>query len=112
MDVRSISPAPNSAASKQNSTASISVSFRPPCVNTFHFSSLTCFASTATTIVDEPYLFEASEINALSLTAAVLIETLSAPECSSLDISSIVLTPPPTVRGIKQFSAVFFYNVE
>ena len=39
-------------------------------------------------------------------TAAVLIETLSAPQVSSLRMSSTVRTPPPTVRGIKQASAV------
>ena len=41
-------------------------------------------------------------------TAAVFIDTLSAPWCSKRDISSMVLTPPPTVSGMKQFSAVFF----
>ena len=39
-------------------------------------------------------------------TAAVLIETLSAPEARSLRMSSIVRTPPPTVSGMKQASAV------
>ena len=39
-------------------------------------------------------------------TAAVLIETLSAPEDKSARISSIVRTPPPTVSGMKQASAV------
>ena len=42
-----------------------------------------------------------------SSTAAVLILTLSAPDLSKAFISSKVLTPPPTVRGIKHFSAVF-----
>ncbi len=40
-------------------------------------------------------------------TAAVLIDTLSAPQFSSLLISSILLTPPPTVRGTKHFFEVF-----
>ena len=39
-------------------------------------------------------------------TAAVLIETLSAPASSSLRMSSTVRTPPPTVSGMKQASAV------
>src|SRR5579871_581851 len=39
-------------------------------------------------------------------TAAVLIETLSAPEARSVRTSSMVRTPPPTVSGMKQASAV------
>ena len=39
-------------------------------------------------------------------TAAVLIDTLSAPEASSRRMSSTVRTPPPTVSGMKQRSAV------
>ena len=39
-------------------------------------------------------------------TAAVLIDTLSAPDGSSARISSTVRTPPPTVSGMKQASAV------
>ena len=39
-------------------------------------------------------------------TAAVLTETLSAPERSSLRASSTVRTPPPTDSGMKQASAV------
>ena len=40
-------------------------------------------------------------------TAAVLIDTLSAPQFSSLLMSSTLLTPPPTVRGTKHFFEVF-----
>ena len=39
-------------------------------------------------------------------TAAVLIDTLSAPASSSLRMSSVVRTPPPTVSGMKHCSAV------
>ena len=39
-------------------------------------------------------------------TAAVLIETLSAPASSKARMSSRVRTPPPTVSGMKQTSAV------
>jgi cyclase len=42
------------------------------------------------------------------LIAEVLIDTLSAPDCRSILISFIFLTPPPTVNGMKHFSAVFF----
>ncbi|MNW17553.1 hypothetical protein D3C71_2167790 [compost metagenome] len=41
-----------------------------------------------------------------SLTAAELIATLSAPARSSFLISSMERTPPPTVTGMKQCSAV------
>ena len=44
--------------------------------------------------------------SAAALTAAVLIETLSAPEASSARMSSMVRTPPPTVSGMKHASAV------
>ena len=44
----------------------------------------------------------------LLVTAAVFIDTLSAPAKSKFLISSKVRTPPPTVKGIKHFSAVFF----
>ena len=39
-------------------------------------------------------------------TAAVLMPTLSAPQVKSLRMSSTVRTPPPTVSGMKQASAV------
>src|SRR5664279_267230 len=44
----------------------------------------------------------ASLTRAHRFTAAVLIDTLSAPQVSSLRISSTVRTPPPTVSGMKQ----------
>ena len=40
-------------------------------------------------------------------TAAVLIDTLSAPQFSNLFISSTLLIPPPTVKGTKHFLDVF-----
>ncbi len=45
-------------------------------------------------------------------TAAVLIETLSAPASSSLRMSSTVRTPPPTVSGMKHCSARAAHDVE
>ena len=39
-------------------------------------------------------------------TAAVLIDTLSAPEVNNARISSMLRTPPPTVSGMKHASAV------
>jgi hypothetical protein len=41
-----------------------------------------------------------------------LIETLSAPASSSARMSSTVRTPPPTVSGMKQASAVRSHHVE
>ena len=42
------------------------------------------------------------------LIAALFIETLSAPAFKKSVIPDIFLIPPPTVRGTKHFSAVFF----
>ena len=47
-----------------------------------------------------------------SFTAAVLIDTLSAPASSSARTSSTLRTPPPTVSGMKQRSAVRAHHVE
>ena len=44
----------------------------------------------------------------LLLTAAVFMETLSAPQFNNLFMSSTLLTPPPTVRGTKHFLEVSF----
>jgi hypothetical protein len=63
-------------------------------------------ASIATTMHCDPNFFELSIINAEFWTAAVLIETLSAPQFNNLLISSTPLTPPPTVKGTKHFSDV------
>ena len=53
-----------------------------------------------------PNFSAASFTNARRATAAVLIDTLSAPQVSNLRMSSTVRTPPPTVSGMKQASAV------
>src|SRR5262249_24637315 len=53
-----------------------------------------------------PNFSAASLTKARRATAAVLIDTLSAPEAKSLRMSSMVRTPPPTVSGMKQASAV------
>ncbi len=53
-----------------------------------------------------PNFSAASLTKARRFTAAVLIDTLSAPQASSLRMSSTVRTPPPTVSGMKQASAV------
>ena len=76
-------------------------------MNTSHLLSEIFFASTAITIVELPYFSAACFTNSLFKTAEVLIETLSAPACNSFFISSKFRTPPPTVSGMKQFSAVF-----
>ena len=57
----------------------------------------------------EPNFFELSTITSGFSTAAVLIDTLSAPQLSNLLISSTLLTPPPTVKGTKHFLDVFYH---
>ena len=63
-------------------------------------------ASMATTMHWLPNFSAARLTKSRSFTAAVLIETLSAPASSSLRMSSTWRTPPPTVSGMKQASAV------
>ena len=61
----------------------------------------------ATTIHWEPNFLDASLTKLTFLTAAVFIETLSAPANNKSVIFWIVLTPPPTVKGTKHALAVF-----
>ena len=61
----------------------------------------------ATTMHWLPNLSDALFTNSWSATAAVFMETLSAPALKSSFISSRVLMPPPTVRGIDTSAAVF-----
>ena len=61
----------------------------------------------ATTIHWEPNFLDASFTKLTSLTAAVFIETLSAPANNKSVIFWIFLTPPPTVKGTKHSIAVF-----
>ena len=56
----------------------------------------------------DPNFLELSLTTLKFLTAAVFIETLSAPQFNNLFISSMLLTPPPTVNGTKHFLDVFF----
>ena len=58
------------------------------------------------TIHCDPNLIELSFIKLWFFTAAVLIETLSAPASSKFLISSTLEIPPPTVKGTKQLFAV------
>src|ERR1700722_19479541 len=53
-----------------------------------------------------PNFSAASLTKARRFTAAVLMETLSAPDFRSARMSATVRTPPPTVSGMKQASAV------
>ena len=61
------------------------------------------FASIEITMVELPNLFDNSSISLGFSIAAVFKATLSAPLLKILCASSIVLTPPPTVIGIKIF---------
>ena len=53
-----------------------------------------------------PKFSEASAIKLGFFMAEEFMETLSAPASNSFLTSSTELTPPPTVKGIKQFLAV------
>src|SRR5207237_10009404 len=92
------------------SMASIPVELRPPWVKISQRSPpparLTRLASIATTMHCSPNFSAACLTNSRLETAAELIETLSAPYRSSVLMSSMVRTPPPTVSGMKQASAV------
>ena len=55
----------------------------------------------------EPNFSAPSLIKNSLLTAAVFIETLSAPASNKLLISSKLRIPPPTVKVTKHFSVVF-----
>src|SRR6185436_1463218 len=110
IEVSRISPAPSDTTSCAYSMASIPVELRPPWVKISQRSPpparLTRLASIATTMHCSPNFSEPCLTNSRLLTAAELIETLSAPYRSSVLISSMVRTPPPTVSGMKQASAV------
>ncbi len=108
IEVSRISPAPLASTSFANSTASMPVAWRPPWVKISNPLGVATpdFASIATTMHWEPNFSAARATKSGSLTAAVLIETLSAPASSRLRMSSSVRTPPPTVSGMKHCSAV------
>src|SRR5882672_3037088 len=110
IEVKRISPAPSETTSWAYSMASIPVELRPPWVKISQRSPpparLTRLASIATTMHCSPNFSAACLTNSRLLTAAELIETLSAPYRSSVLMSSMVRTPPPTVSGMKQASAV------
>src|ERR1700682_6236315 len=86
------------------------VGLRPPWVKISQASASpgcdTFLASIATTMHWSPNFSAASLTKARRVTAAVLIDTLSAPEVNSARMSSMLRTPPPTVSGMKQASAV------
>jgi len=110
MLVSRISPAPAPSMRAAHSTASSPVGVRPPCVNTSQphagSSAARRRASIATTTHCDPKRSAASRTEPGRATAAVLIDTLSAPALSSARTSSTVRTPPPTVSGMKTRSAV------
>ena len=58
-------------------------------------------------IVEDPNFFAALSINLGSLITLVFSDTLSAPLSNNFEISSKLLIPPPTVRGIEIALAVF-----
>src|SRR5512141_3228026 len=109
MLVSRISPEPHSSIRRAHATASRPVGLRPPWVYSSPSPGRpgTARASIATTVHWLPNRSAARRTKSESATAAVLIDTLSAPASSRLRISSIVRIPPPTVSGMKTCSAVF-----
>lgn len=110
MLVRRISPAPKSSIFFAQSTASSPVGLRPPWVKISQRGASpgaeTFFASMATTMHCEPKRSAASPTNSGLNTAAVLIETLSAPAFNRLRMSCTLRTPPPTVSGMNTWLAM------
>ena len=96
---------------RPQATASRPVALRPPWVKTSKPEAIpglsTRLASIATTMHWLPNFRAAVSTKPGSTTAAVLIETLSAPASSRARMSSRLRTPPPTVSGMKQTSAVW-----
>ena len=78
------------------------VGFLPPWVKTSHPSSF-FFASIATTMHWDPNFFELCITTFESSTAAVLIDTLSAPQLSNLLISSIFHYGKYSVKEAKDY---------
>ena len=107
IDVSRISPAPACSPRVAHSTASRPVARRPPWLNTSQpVPSGRLRASIARTTHCEPKTSAQRVISAGSASAAVLTDTLSAPCVSSPAMSSTLLTPPPTARGMNTWSAV------
>ena len=88
MEVSRISPAPSATTSLAYSTASMPVGVRPPCVKISQRLGSpgfdTFLASMATTMHWAPNFSAASFTNCRFFTAAVLIDTLSAPAFKKL----------------------------
>ena len=104
MDVSRISPAPRSAASWHQGSASRPVAWVPARVITCH-SPATRRASTATTMHCEPKRRTSSSSNAGRASAAEFTPTLSAPLSSSSSTVATVAMPPPTVKGMSSSRA-------
>ena len=99
MLVSRISPAPRSAPSRAQATASFPVGVRPPWTKTSQPPWPVPRASIARTTACEPKRRATSSSRPGAPTAAVLTATLSAPARRSASASSTVRTPPPTVNG-------------
>ena len=107
-----ISPTPSSAPRAAQSTASIPVPRRPPCVVTSQPDGVgspsagTVLASTESTMHCEPNCRDSSDNSSGRAIAAVFTDTLSAPARSNTSTSATERTPPPTVSGMNTCSAV------
>jgi len=100
--VSRISPAPRSSASFAHETASFPVGTRPPPLQASKPFSVP-FASMATITACDPKRCAMQVMSDESARAAELMLTLSAPASKMASASASVRTPPPTVKGNKQF---------
>src|ERR1700722_9646022 len=114
IEVSRISPAPSATTSLAYAMASSPVGLRPPWVKISQRAGPAAsplwpdpfLASIATTMHWSPNFSAASLTKARLLTAAVLIDTLSAPARSSARMSSMVRTTPPNVTGHRRLDRV------
>ena len=88
-----------------HSTASSPVALRPPCENTSHRSGATFLASIETTMHWLPNFSAPARIRSGLASAEELMLILSAPARSIVYMSSTERMPPPTVSGMKHWSA-------
>eukprot|EP01022_Parablepharisma_sp_SALTPOND_P016322 TRINITY_DN2380_c0_g1_i1.p1 TRINITY_DN2380_c0_g1~~TRINITY_DN2380_c0_g1_i1.p1 ORF type:complete len:563 (-),score=94.78 TRINITY_DN2380_c0_g1_i1:1050-2738(-) len=110
MELRQISPAPRDSPFLAHSTASRPVYLRPPCTTISQPEGIcsdfsTCFTSMPKTTHWDPNAAAPSLMTSGFFTAPELTLTFSAPARSTARMSSRVLMPPPTEKGMKILEA-------
>ena len=105
IEFNTISPAPSDTARLAHATASSPVGLRAPCENTSHLSGAIFRQSIETTMHWLPNFSAPSRMSSGRASALELMLILSAPARSIVYMSSTDLRPPPTVSGMKHWSA-------